>query len=155
MIKKIIGITLVASAFMLVGCGGGGSGSSGDSGTLPQVDNSPYLENQYGYFGDGVVFGSTLVVGNWTNKAMYNGVQETVMIDIYSDGEMTFTNTNNGLSFDTDYGVSQDGATISNVNTDLPQLSFMADRIHLVRIDYSGNIVEILEAYRFSAKKQE
>ncbi len=104
-------LSVVAMSFMLVGCGSSGS-SGGSSVPTPAIDNSGNLENQYGYFGDEVILGNTLVVGNWTNSAMYNGVQEIVAIDIYADGEMTFTNTGNGLSFDTDYGVSQDGATM-------------------------------------------
>ena len=102
-------LSVVTMSFMLVGCGGS-SGGGGDP--APTIDNSGNLENQYGYFGDEVIFGNTLVVGNWTNRAMYNGVQETALMNIYSDGEMTLSNITNGLTFYTDYGISQDGTIL-------------------------------------------
>ena len=52
------------------------------------------------------------------------------------------------------YG-SQDEELISKVNTSLVTKSFIADQIHLVKIDSSGNIVEILEAYQFLKNRQE
>ncbi len=104
-------LSVVAMSFMLVGCGSSGS-SGGSSVPTPAIDNSGNLENQYGYFGDEVILGNTLVVGNWTNSAMYNGVQETALMNIYSDGEMTISNITNGLTFYTDYGISQDGTIL-------------------------------------------
>ena len=109
--KKIALIVGFAGMLFLSGCGGEGDSSTS---VQPKVDNSNYLENQYGYFGDGVILGHSLVVGDWTNTAIYDGKQELVNISFRSDGSMIFTNTGNGLSFNGDYGVTRDGTVMKN-----------------------------------------
>ncbi len=109
-------LSVVAMSFVMVGCGGGGSSS--DNPSAPAVDNSGNLENQYGYFGNEVVLGNTLAVGSWTVRAEYNGAIETVSVIMYADGRQTFTNLGNGLSFDADYGISQNGTTMKNSRGD-------------------------------------
>jgi len=116
--KLKIMLSVIAMSFVMVGCGGGGSSGSGGGSSAPVVDNSGNLENQYGFFGTEVVFGNTLAVGNWTVRAEYNGVMETVSVIMYADGRQTFTNLGNGLSFDADYGISQNGTTMKNSRGD-------------------------------------
>lgn len=52
------------------------------------------------------------------------------------------------------YG-SQDEDVIRKVNAGLSQKSFLAGHIHLVKIDYVGNIVEIIEDYKFLGEAQD
>lgn len=52
------------------------------------------------------------------------------------------------------YG-SQDEDVIKKVNAGLSQKSFFAGHIHLVKIDYVGNIVEIIEGYQFLGEAQD
>ncbi len=111
--KWIKSLIFIGVAVAFTACGGGGGGSSS---TPPPtlVDNAAVAEgqNEYGYYGNEVIFGNSVAVGNWTNKAVYNGSEETVIIDLYSGGEMSLTNITRGISFDGTYGISHDGANM-------------------------------------------
>ena len=62
-----------------------------ESTTKGSVSSFSVVSPGIGYtVGEGVIFGNTLVAGSWINKAIYNGVEETVIMSLYSDGEISF-----------------------------------------------------------------
>lgn len=94
-------LSVMTMSFVMVGCGGGGDSS------VPVVDNSLLTdtENQYGYFGEEVIFGDTKIVGDWFLTQQSTKVIK--YIDFSSDGESTYD------SYNGDYGVSKDGKLIT------------------------------------------
>ena len=105
--KKVkILLSVVAMSFVMIGCGGGGSSNS-----LPDVDNSKLAadENQYGYFGDSVVFGNTKIVGGWF--LFQESSDGSVTLNFQSDGDGTYQRRGGSLYYG-DYGVSSDGKLI-------------------------------------------
>ena len=102
-------LSVVAMSFIMVGCGSsGGSGSS-----TPAIDNSVYLENQYGYFGEGVVFGNRLVVGvMWEFFNRDDNFAFAIYGRFEADGDGYLDSPNNPNRKYIDYGVSQDGRII-------------------------------------------
>ena len=102
-VVKIFAILLFALSFSFVVSGCGGSSDSPSGGGASTVDNSEVAEgqNNYGYYGDDVVFGSSLVGGKWSLKDQSTGV--TVEFDLYVDGSYS-----DGL-----YGVSDNGREIT------------------------------------------
>jgi len=135
MITKIIGASLLASVFMLVGCGG----SSSDVGsTIPIVDNSTLAdgESMFGYYGTDVVFGETLIVGTWTLDLEARDSIWTY--DFTDDGQQIVI----GGLFDTstgDYGVSGDGT----------QFHSAGDQIIRIVNKLSGNCYNVENYDRF------
>ncbi|MFK5976911.1 MAG: hypothetical protein QM493_10410 [Sulfurovum sp.] len=122
-------VTVLLSASMLIGCG-----SSTD--TLASVDNSKNTttQNQYGYFGDNVIFGSQLVTNSWT---LYHPTESgTIIITYYSSGENR-RQQDSSFVFG-DYGVSQDGKTISSSNlNDITIVSVKRNYLNITNTDGS------------------
>jgi len=102
--KKMVIAVLVS--LMMIGCGG-------EDNSLPKVDNSTLtnLENDYGYFGKDIVFGSIKIVGYWTLTQESSGHRET--INFYEDGELRVQSGNK--VYYGDYGLSKDGNEINYV----------------------------------------
>ena len=100
-------VSVLVMSFVMVGCGGDDEGVA----SAPSVDNAPLAsgENQYGYFGEGILFAGFKITGSWqvfnfkTNSSF--GV-----INFYADGDGEL---NTGTIYDIDYGVSLDGKTIN------------------------------------------
>ncbi len=117
-------LSVVAMSFVMVGCGGGSSSSSSSSGStdssgdgssippsVPTVlDNSKLSdgENQYGYFGEKVIYGDTIAVGKWT----YSGGKDPIDIEILTDGTLLIDTPLGLLPYN--YGISADGIVLSH-----------------------------------------
>ena len=106
--KKIVfGMLLGLSTMMFTACGGGDSNTSP---SLPSIDNSELSDgqNQYGYYGEKVIFGSSLMAGKWQLYAVVDGEDKTIDNNFYDDGFWTFGQ----------YGVSKDGKMMHNSDED-------------------------------------
>ena len=109
--KKLkILLSVMAMGFVMAGCGGGSDSGSAVE-TIPPVDNSILTDeqNEYGYYGADVIFGRSLVVGSWTNKAIYQGVSETVEMGMFDEGTILLKNITRDILLYGIYGVSADG----------------------------------------------
>jgi len=95
-------LSVVAMSFVMVGCGGGGSNNTTSS--IPEVDNAVLAdgENQYGYFGEDVIYGSSLVTGRWQIEVGSDGHGYGSSFSLYSDGDYQ----------EGDYGISKDGRVL-------------------------------------------
>ncbi len=110
--KLKVFLLVVVMSFVMVGCGGGGGGSG--SGT-PVVDNSTLAdgENQYGYFGNNVIFANTTVAKMWDFYDRDDNLGYVLYARFNTDGDGFMASPT--LAIDRkyiDYGVSKDGRVI-------------------------------------------
>ena len=107
--KNVKYMVAVLLSTFLIGCGS--SGSSGSANILPDVDNSELAddENQYGYFGDNVIFENTKIVGGWT--LIQESSDAVLTLNFHSDGDGSYQRRGGSVSYG-DYGVSKDGKVI-------------------------------------------
>ena len=106
--KKLkILLSVMIMSLVMVGCGGGG----GDS--LPVIDNATLTdtENQYGFFGEDVVFVNQKIVGSWFLAQDDSDAGAT--LNFNSDGDGTYQQKGSTRILYGDYGVSQDGKTLT------------------------------------------
>ena len=110
MTKKILGVTLIASAFLFVGCGGSSGGSSSDSPAIPDVDNSTLSvgTNSMGYYGPNVILGSHTVKGSWS---LADKSSVSALSIKFGDTSIVEKIENGGTEY-WEYGVSGDGREI-------------------------------------------
>ncbi len=103
--KKIIIGAVLASVFLFVGCGGGGS-----TPVTPRVDNSVLADGStsLGYYGSRVIFGDFTVARKWT---LSNPSYAEDILLIFSTGDGGYRVE--GLEIaNFDFGVSKDGTYI-------------------------------------------
>lgn len=102
-------VSVVAMSFVMVGCG-----ESSDSRTsIPIVDNSVLAdaENQYGYFGEDVIFVNAKIVGTW--NLFQESSDAGAFVGFSSDGDITYQQMGSITTYYGDYGVSKDGKVIT------------------------------------------
>ena len=106
---KRIGI-LATLAFLMIGCGSGGSNSSS---ALPIVDNSKLTltKNKYGYFGDDVKLGDYKARRTW-NLHNKDGSADDILLYIYSDGRLKIQSIKTNKKMTRDAGISKDGLQV-------------------------------------------
>ncbi len=136
MTKKLIFGALLTSAFMFVGCGGGGS-SGGSTPSAPAIDNSGNLENQYGYFGDNVKFGNQYIVGSWFLSQ--RDINNYLPYIFYADGSARFNNHS------ADYGVNKNGTIIKTNGGDIIFNSIMYGYHEVIGEDGSKNTYDCFD----------
>lgn len=99
-------ISLLFFMFIVIGCNT--TEESYDTSGFQTIDNSelsPFY-NAYGYYGDEVIFGETIMVGIWV---LYDTDSDgTIYTNFYDDGSGV---TSDGVQFS--YGVSQSGLSLN------------------------------------------
>ncbi len=134
-------LSVIAMSFVMVGCGGGG----GSSTSTPSLDNSTLAdgENQYGYFGEKVMFSNTKVVNEWD---FYNR-ENDLHLDVYgrfrSDGDGHISSTINNRRYDIDYGVSKDGKVINIGGEFTASIIFKGILNDWMEINNNGNVTVV------------
>ncbi len=151
-------VSVMVMSFVMVGCGGGG-GSDGGGSSEPIVDNSSNAENQYGYFGDNVIFGNQKIVGDWTLNQ--KSTKAYIFMNFDNDGSGNIQDGSGG-SLNGDYGVSQDGTLLKgaysdahpNANIDLSHrdveislLRTLYDYLSVTDVDGTKTIHDCYEIY--------
>jgi len=104
--KKNI-IILGVAALLLSGCGGGNSTTSVDNSTLTDTSN------QYGYFGENVMFGDYTAARSWT--LINENTNELLYLYLNADGDLRLSD-GGFQNLYSDYGVSIDGQSIRSAD---------------------------------------
>ena len=130
--KRIMIGAFLVGVFMFVGCGGGNSGSS-----IPAIDNSGNLENQYGFFGDNVKFGNQYIVGSWFLSQ--RDINNYLPYIFYADGSARFNNHS------ADYGVNKNGTIIKTNGGDIIFNSIMYAYHEVTGIDGSKSTYDCFD----------
>jgi hypothetical protein len=113
---------LVLASIVILGCGetsGGNDGNKTDAdnqtNTVKKLDNSKLStgSNEYGYYGNKVVFGDTVLVGKWSVAYSNSSSKDTWIYE--DDGVVIFVDAKNaGIDLHFHYGVSKDGKKIAD-----------------------------------------
>ena len=111
---KKMGVLFILGV-VIVGCGGGSGSDTSNSNNEPTVvSNTNYNKNQYGYYGDNVIFGNKKIQGKWysygINKdgTLHNFPNKMEFYDDEFFGEYNKRRTSLGS-----YGVSEDGKILT------------------------------------------
>ena len=110
-------LVLAISLLFLVGCGGGSSSSNNNVSETedPTVSNKGFSHNQYGYYGENVIFGNKKIKGEWQMYGINpDGTIQYVPTETrYQDEEFQGAYDNRWTTMGV-YGVSEDGKTLTN-----------------------------------------
>jgi len=133
-------LSVVAMSFVMVGCGS----SSGGGSSAPAVDNSTLAdgENQYGYFGENVIFVNSEIskVSIWSFYNHDDNLAYAIYARFYADGDGYMRSPNYVYNKSIDYGVSKDAKVIKTGDEYTSTITFKSIAYGFMKnVDVNGN----------------
>lgn len=141
MLSNTIKTTMLTTItlFMLQGCGDESCKTEEDSSGVI-YDNTAREFNDLGYYGDGVRFGSELIVGHWV---ALGGTRRFWSFTFDNNGTGNYEDTYEGDPIDI-YGISADGTTLYYLDAPLGQT--FGDRVKILKKYHSSQLAIVQKA---------